>query len=430
MSEVSPEPTNRDEQLVKTYLQLAGVEPRSEPDLAQAYIDDGNGMRNILAERSQLREPSELDSAITSTREAYMDVVLTRPTIFNRLARKEKLQVTEKEYETAVISKLVAYTNGDGTPKSALALGQLPGIIRKATFNNEPLALRDLAANHLHLSMDTLLQEHATRRQIIDKRNEGTPLARLRNNRELHIGVAAVIFFAALSPEVITVPAPDEVLLADIALALKIGTAVVFGIDGPEVIRLWYLDRVHNKQTKKLTEQLADNQEETDLALRLTYGSPHYGSSVGLQTHSARSGTDNSEENTKMLVATNAQIDNMHGDPGGRPYTGQQAIGYAARFLIERRDRLDAIMEESDPSQRENLFVGLVQEVLQEDLDRMKKGLTITRLRKAVMRTIAIGISPFISNDLNVVSSAVSTASDIADDTISGPEKKNTQHEA
>jgi hypothetical protein len=358
-----------------------------------------------------------------------MNVVLTRPNIINRRIRKQNLQKTEIDYEAAVVNKLAAYTDSDGTPQSALALGQLPGIIRKASFTQKPLAVRDLAANHLHLAMDTLLQEHADRRRIIDERNERTPITRLRNNRKMHIGVAAVIFVAAFSPELLNVPSPEEALLTDITLGLKIGTAVVFGLDAPEVIRLSYLDYVHEKRTNELNKQLASSQEETDLALRITYGSPHYGSSSGFLAHSARSGTDDAKENNKMLVATDEQIDKMHGDPGGRPYTGRQAVGYAARFLIEKRTKLDAITTESEPARREELFLNLSREVLKEDLDRMKKGLTINRLRKTVMRTLAIVVSPLVSNDLNIVSNSVSIASDISKDTISGPEKKSTQPE-
>jgi hypothetical protein len=59
MSEVSLDPTNRKEQLEQMFLQLAGDAPRS--DETQAYTDDGNGLRNILAELALLREPSELD---------------------------------------------------------------------------------------------------------------------------------------------------------------------------------------------------------------------------------------------------------------------------------------------------------------------------------------------------------------------------------
>jgi hypothetical protein len=117
MTEVSPEPTNRKELLEKVFLEFAGVEPLS-PD-GQAYANDGNGSRNILAELDHLRDPSELDAAIELSRKNYMNIVLTRPTIVIRKVRKDFLHVAELDYETTVIKKLAAYTDSDGTPQTA-----------------------------------------------------------------------------------------------------------------------------------------------------------------------------------------------------------------------------------------------------------------------------------------------------------------------
>jgi len=427
MTEVSRESTSRKELLEKAFLELAKGGPLSKE--TKAYVNDGNGQRNALAELEHLREPSELDSAIDAARDAYMDIVLTKPNIINRLERKKNLRLTEAEYKAAVINKLAAYTTSDGTPKSALTLGQPPGIIRKATFNSEPLEMRDLAANHLHLIMDTLLQEHADRRHTIDEHHEQSPIVRLRENRKLHAGVAFIIFFAAFGPDIVHVPQPAESVVGDITLGIKIASGIVFGIDAPEVFRLWNLDRKNNKRTRELNNELAENQESTDLASRIVYGSTHYGSSKGFLAHSARSGTDDFEKNKAVLETIDRQIDNMHGDPGGRPYTGHQALGYAARFLQERNEQLKEIAAQSDPAEREKLYIKLIDEVLQEDLNRMKNGLTVSRARKIIMRGVAIAVGPFIPKELNAVSDAVSKAHDIASTTITGPVRKRNELE-
>lgn len=416
-TEAIESPSSREGQLERIFLSLADDAALSNE--AHLYAEDGNGLRNCLAELAHLREPHEIDQVVAANREAYMRVALTRPTIFNRIERKQQLQRTEQAYIGSILAKLETYLSSDGSPQSALELGQMPSLLRKASFHDgQSVEKRDFAANHLHLLMDTALQEHAARRRIIDEQKQATPMTRIKNNRWLHIGVASVVFGAAFVPEVVSVPRPDEFITQDIELGLKLSSAAIFGIDGPEIIRLAYLDHIHNKRTDELNERLIANKDKCDQALRIVFGSPHYGSSQGFLAHSNRFGTDDPVKNAEMLASIDAQIEKMKGDPGGRPYSGRQALGYAARFLLERPDQLEQILQTQGIDAQQQAFLHFGQEILQEDLDRMKRGLTINRLRKSMMRGVAVILSPLITNDMSAASEAAAASRDITDHTV------------
>lgn len=244
------------------------------------YQAGGNGIRNVFAELSHLEPPHELDRAVTQRREQYMDVVLKRPTMRNRLVRKQQLRQTEAAYIGSVQAKIAAEIDCDGSPAAGLELRQVPLLLEKASFRDgQPVTQRDFAANHLHILLDTALREHAARRQLVTDHTERTVLSRIKSNRKLHLGVAVGIFILAVTPELITVPEPEEHIAEGIKWGLTVASGGIFAVDFPEVVRLEYLDHKHRKETDKMVRRLkANKHNELDLAARMVYGSPHYGS--------------------------------------------------------------------------------------------------------------------------------------------------------
>lgn len=353
-----------------------------------------------------------------------MDVALERPTIKTRKERKKRLQRTEAAYENAVLNKLAALIDSDGSPEAALELGQMPNLLQKASFTGQPIELKDLAVNHLHLLMDVALQEHAARRQTVDANKRRDLLERFKNNRGLHIFIAGLIFGASVIPEVAPVPRPEEIITQYTEDTLRLISAAIFTYDTPELLRLRYLDHRNNKQADKLEAMLIEDKYLSDLTLRVVFGVSHYGSSQGNLTHSHRFGSDDPKLNAQMLADIDAQLAYMQSDPGGRPYTGRQALGYAGRFLIERSAQVQDIGRKDFAAIQRQRYLTLSRQILQEDLDRMKRGLTVSRTRKNIMKIVALGATPFMGNDLAAASDATTASRDVVSHTVGKRDKK------
>lgn len=113
----------------------------------------------------------------------------------------------------------------------------------------------------------------------------------------------------------------------------------------------------------------------------------------------------------------------MSGDPGGRPYTGENAlIGYAARFLFEHGDELKHIIDPKTPAatQRDR-YLAFSKQILEEDLARMKKGLTIGRWRKNIFRFVATSLNLSASTELSAANDALTQSRDISRHTLGKP---------
>jgi hypothetical protein len=361
------------------------------PDTVEYIQLKSGNIRLCMSELMNLLPVSEIDTHITQTRTNYMDVVLTRPTFRKRHVRKEKLFKTEAAYLQAIDDKIAkAIVSSD--PDTALQLGQLPAILERACFHqDQPVEFKDFAANHLFLVIDMALKEHVARRRIINEHATKNVVAKITGNRVLHLCVAGGIIAAALAPDIAPLPTPGEVATHDIQSGLNIISALIVAIDAPEVIRLKYLARRHKEEAANQQEQLAGKKDLTDYSLRMVYGSARYGSSKGYEAVTDRSGTDNKDENLRRFAKVNDQFKNMTNDPGGKPYSGDQALSYAARFILEHAPELQAILEPGKtPDQQTELFLKFSHGILQEDVNRMKKGLTVTKLRKNTMKMVAI----------------------------------------
>lgn len=398
------------------FISLSGEQDRLSVD-AQQSLSAGRSIPEYLREIEQWEGPCQVDQQIIQARSAYMDVVLTKPTLRSRVVRKQLLAEAEEKYTNAILGKISAIVEGQ-SPEDALEVRQLPIIVQKTSFSaDSPLLLKDFAANHLSVLLDTALQEHVARRKLVTEHAKKSIASRILGNHALRLGIAAGIFIASVVPEIVQVPHPSEYITHDSELALKSLSAVIFGIEAPEVVRLGYLDRKHAKRAHELRDQLAKEEELADLALRLAYSSANYGTSKGdYRTVSKRSGTSDKKENLERFKLLDSEFAHLLNDPGGKPYSGEQALGYAARFLIERKAQIGEIISDTnDPAKQKELYLKFCGEIIQEDLARLKKGVSVTRLRKNSMKAIGIVPAALFPNFVASTSDAVGLSRDTLD---------------
>jgi len=91
-------------------------------------------------------------------------------------------------------------------------------------------------------------------------------------------------------------------------------------------------------------------------------------------------------------------------------------LGYAARLLLDRKEQLDGIIDSSKSADQQRYhFLNLCREILDEDLRRMKKGLNVTKTRRAIMGGIAVLPALVFSNQTSAVSEALTLSRDTAE---------------
>jgi hypothetical protein len=355
------------------------------------YIRGGGSLRLCLTEIMALSEPCEQDQQIQSIRSAYMETALQKRGFLRRKARKEQLRATEEVYVGAVVAKITAVIDAH-TPEEAMTLGQMPTLVERASFaEGEELKEDDLAANHLYLLVDTALKEHVHRRHAVERHQGEGRLSRLAGNRALNLSVAGTVFAAAVTPRLGVLPTHGELLAQNLELGLRVLSGTILGLSAPEAARLKYLQVKHDRRTGELQEELAGDKQLADRALRMTYNSTRYGNLDGTGRVTGRSGTEDKDENLRRFARLDREFPHLNNDPGGKPYTGEQALGYAARLLIEREDQLKEITDKGKPpAERKELFLELVKDILVEDVIRMKKGLNVSRFRRRVVNTLAV----------------------------------------
>lgn len=355
------------------------------------YVRSGGSLRLCLGEIMALSEPSELDQQVSDIRAAYMDSVLRKKGFLGRRERKRELRETEAVYIETVAAKIAAVIDAR-TPQEALELGQMPTLVEQASFTEgQELGREGLAANHLYILVDTALKEHVQRRAAIDEHLRGAPVTRILGNRMVNMSVAGAVFAAVITPKVGVVPHHNEHTVETIETGLRVLSGTLLALTAPEAARLRYLQLSHDRRSEELHDQLAGDQHLADLALRITYSSTRYGNMDGVGKVTGRSGTDDKEENLRRFAQLDQEFPHLNNDPGGKPYTGEQALGYAARLLIERDDQLRKIAsDDRAPAERRELFLDLVKDILTEDLIRMKKGLNVSRLRRRIINTLAV----------------------------------------
>jgi hypothetical protein len=382
------DPEARLEKLKARFFDIAYGDPSEE---TIEYLRDGGNIRLCMVEIMALSEPCEQDQQVSSIRAAYMAQVLQRHGFLKRHARLQLLSETEEMYIDAVVEKMGVIIDAQ-TPEEALELGHMPSVVERASFRDgEELSEEDFAANHLYLLIDTALKEHTQRRQAVEHHQAQSRLTRVVSNRALNLTVAGGVFAAAITPKVGVLPAHGAHMAETIERGLQVLSGTILGLSAPEALRLKYLQMTHDRRTEDLQEDLAEDPSLADRALRMTYNSTRYGNLDGSGVVTGRSGTDDKEENLRRFAAIEEDIPHLNNDPGGKPYTGEQALGYAARLLVEREDYLRDILDGSrSAATRKSLFLGLVRSILVEDLARMKKGVNASRVRRRVLNAAAV----------------------------------------
>lgn len=405
------------------FLDIADTTTPQLPDTA-AYLKRGGALRLCLNEIETLSEPNEHDVHIASVRSEYMDSLLHRPTIRGRAVRADHCGKLENSYIDVLVAKIERVVDAV-TPQDALELGQMPTIIEDSSFDHsKQLSMEDLAGNHLYLLTDTALREHIARRQHIEGYRQRSTAARVLGNRALRMSVAGSVFVASLVPNIGVHPAGWDLLGGDIDLGLQTLSAVVFGVELPEATRLKYLATKHDKRTEELHEQLAGNEQLSDLALRIAYSSTRYGGPGLGDSVAGRSGSSDKAENIHSFKNLDAAFTHLNNDPGGKPYSGDQSLGYAARLLIERDDQLKKIIAaQTSPPEQKKLFLELSRDIIVEDLARMRKGLSLSSLRKG-MRRAAFAFPALL---FPAYLSAVSDASGLSRDTTDALKSETNQ---
>ena len=409
-----PEETDRLSRLTGYFRDMAqGVPFDAETG---EYVRRGGSIRLCLSEIVTLSDPNAYDQAIGDARTHYMDALLRKPIVRGRNAHASLSEEYEHVYVDSVLTKVEAIVDAE-TVDDALALGQMPTLLEQTSFKDgEQVSPEELAANHLYVLVDTALKEHSERRALIDGHRTRTVSARLVGSRALHLAIAGGVFAATLMPKLGVLPAGADVIGGDADTGLKILSGTILGLDVPEAMRMQYLDKKHDKRTRELRGELASDKDLSDQALRMAYSSTRYGRSGRLDTLvTGRSGTDDKAENLRRFDQMDQEFPHINNDPGGKPYTGNQVLGYSARLLIERKDQLAQIIDpKKTAAEQKKLFLELTKEILIEDVTRMKKGLSVSRFRKSLMGAVAI--VPAILFPAGV--SAVSDASSLGQDTV------------
>ena len=406
------ESNGRLEWLEQRFLDLAREEGPTHPETLE-YIQRGDSLRLCLNEILTLRQPAEAEVRLDDLRQSYVDSLFKKATLLTPGRRAEYDRLSDElqaEYVDMVIAKIAAVIDAQ-TSQDALRLGVMPHLLKDASFvEGRDISAEDLAGNHLYLLIDTALKEHIKRRRLIEAHRTRSRTARLLGSRALRLSIASGVIGATLAPKLGVIPQGEQFLDPDIQDGLRILSAVTIGITLPEVIRLSYLDRMHNKRSRELHDQLAATQELCDLSLRMVYGSSRTGGSHAVETVTGRAGTGDVAENIRILQQLDNDFPHLNNDPGGKPYNADQALGYAARLLIERQGKLFKLMDSTlTAPERRQAYIDLCQEILTQDVRRMKKGLNVTKIRRAAMFGLSIIPALVLPSPAATASDALST---------------------
>ncbi len=332
-----------------------------------------------------LDNASEDDMRITSARSSYLELLAKPPLIKMRATQQAKLNEAREAYVGCVTRKITNFLDAS-SPEDALTLRQMPTIVSGSSFTDGTnITAEELAANQLYILIDTALCEHIARRKLIDQGRDNQRFNRVLGNRAVRMALAAGVFITSFTPSLHFIPLKTS-YAHDMQVTLEVVSASVFGIEAPEEFVWRYLDIKNGKRTKKLKGELASSKHLSDLALRMTYSATRYGGYSNGEVVTGRDGTSNKDENLKRFNRLDEEFRHMNNDPGGKPYSGKQALGYAARLLIERSGQVSEILEQNKTAKdRKQLFITLSKEIITEDLQRMEKGLGSTKLRQKLI---------------------------------------------
>lgn len=367
-------------------------------DETEQYLIEGGSVRLLLCEIRKLSDPSEPDQAIAVARDRFMSHFLPRSPLVARDMHNWALTTAEELYIDTMINKIDAHLEAQ-TPDEILALQQMPTLVRKTSFEDgKDIDLETLAGNHLYIIIDTLLKEHILRKEAIDEYRQESLVARMAGNRVLRLVLGGLTFGAAVAAHMHVLPAKNEILAEDVELTLKCLAGGMLLFEMPELVRHATSVRRQKSKRHKLHHQLAEGYEMSDLAMQIACSKPRYGNKEHTGVVTNRGGTHDKGLNLHRFRHLDEEFEHMNNDPGGRPYTGDQALAYAARLLIEHRDMVDAIIEPGlSANQRRERYLGLARVLAKEDIIRMKKNQTPHHLREVVLDVVLaapLAVSP------------------------------------
>ncbi|MDB5176247.1 MAG: hypothetical protein JWM81_1105 [Candidatus Saccharibacteria bacterium] len=404
------DPASRLDHLRAYYLDIASCQETPRP-ATLAYIKRGGSIRLCLNEIVKLSEPEVAEQYLADDRAEYIQELTHRPLIPWR--RKQWGHNARSIYVDGVVAKIESVIDAD-TPERALALRQMPSIVEDTSFSDEtPPDAETIAANHLYVLVDTALREHSERRNLIDSYKHKGLIARIIGNRVVRMALAGSVIVSSLSPRLHFIPIESETVADEVEVGLTILSASVFGLDAPEEIRWRYLDLIHTRETKRLHETLAENKQLSDLALRLSYNATRYGVHENFVT--GRAASDDKQENLRRFAALDKEFEHLNNDPGGKPYSGDQALGYAARILIERKAAFAVLVApERSAEERRKAYLTLAREIVAEDVGRMEKGLRASSFRNGLLRIVSIVPALLFSSAYSAANDATARGRDVA----------------
>jgi hypothetical protein len=378
-------------------------------------MSGGGDLRSCLSGIEKLEDATGPERQLAADRVDYVSRLMKPPIVRYSVHQRHEIEHSRETYIGSILGKIQRVIEAE-TPQEALRVRQMPTIVEASTFRDDPPSMEDLAANQLYIVMDTALCEHISRRGLIDQIRADKPVKKVLGNRVLRIALAGSAFIATIFPALHFIPIENAATASDVELSVLGVSGVIFGYEFPEEARLWDLDIRNSKRTKKLRDELASDQRISDLALRMAYSSTRYGDETGNEFDLGHHGTSDKDENLRRFDKLDEEFTYLNNDPGGKPYNGNQALGYAARFLIERKQQLTAIIAGGKTAtEREDLFMQLSSEILTEDLIRMEDGLGASLVRQSLLRGMGIAVAAAFPQFVSVADNATSLSSDVRD---------------
>ncbi|HEX5455986.1 MAG TPA: hypothetical protein VFW77_01330 [Candidatus Saccharimonadales bacterium] len=387
-----------EEELLIIYREI--LDPVTPSPNALEYVKNGGSLASLIDEITQLRADSggedgpavsEVDKELIDSRQAYIDALTRKLGIRNRDEHREERDETEERYADAVVAKLSQVL--ETGPQEALQAGQLPKLVKNVSFDGEDAdELEELAGNHLHVMIDVLLKEEARRGALVERfsyKGLEKVVDTWQHNRWLRASMAAGIFALSMTPKLNLFSEDRELIVEHVDTGLQVAAGYIFMHDIQESGYINIADFAKRRRARRDREALAGDKLLADLALRTAYNEIHY-TSYGTGVRPDRIGTDDPEENARRFDNLDRDFDRFQNEPGGWPYTGQQMLDYASRLYLHRMEQIEAITKADS---RKELFLRLTRELLCEDLQVLRNDLTGSRVRRAFIRGVSLGVS-------------------------------------
>lgn len=403
--------------LTGVYLDLAEHDGQATTPDAMEFLKYAHSLKRCIYEIDELSPPDPESQQLDDLRAQHVTASLRQALPLTRERREQfdvQRQNLQDSYIDGIVAKIAKFIDAD-TPEQFLELRELPQLVKQVNFDNpDTLTPEVMAGNHLHVLLDVALEEKARRRDLIQSYQTRSTVARIAGNRAVRTTVAGSVFVLSLAPEVGAIPHSYDLLDQNIHATLRALSAVMIGVDLPEIVRHRYIMAKRAKRAHKLYDQLSADQELSDLALRMAYSSARYGGASREKAVTGRAGTDDKKENIRRFH----RLDEYLGRPeslGGRCYSGHDALDYAARILIEHKDKVAEMTDhDKSPKEKRELFLDFCRMMLVEDVERMQQKVSDTKMHRRVMSVLAVLPAIFVESDAAALSESSTMGRDTA----------------